>query len=122
MIINDLRDTDFSDIGSAAGSVKFVLLSLALIVILVAGYFLFIDDQTVELEQSRQQELALMADFEFKQQKAANLEAYEQQLKDMEELLETAKKQFVARELPVGASNLISQITQKYSLTGPAHG
>jgi type IV pilus assembly protein PilO len=93
MIINDLRDTDFSDIGSAAGSVKFILLSLAMIVILVAGYFLFIDDKTVELEQTRQQELALMADFEFKQQKAANLEAYEQQLIDMEELLETMFRQ-----------------------------
>jgi type IV pilus assembly protein PilO len=93
MIINDLRDTDFSDIGSAAGSVKFILLSLAMIVILVAGYFLFIDEKTVELEQTRQQELALMADFEFKQQKAANLEAYEQQLIDMEELLETMFRQ-----------------------------
>lgn len=93
MIINDLRDTDFSDIGNAAGSVKFILLTLALILILVAGYFLFIDDKTVELEQSRQQELALMADFEFKQQKAANLEAYEQQLEDMEELLETMFRQ-----------------------------
>jgi type IV pilus assembly protein PilO len=93
MIINDLRDTDFSDIGNAAGAVKFILLSLAMIVILVAGYFLFIDDKTVELEQSRQQELALMADFEFKQQKAANLEAYERQLIDMEELLETMFRQ-----------------------------
>ena len=93
MIIDDLRSADFSDIGSAPGSVRYLLLSVALILILVAGYFLFIDDKRVELEQSRQQELALMADFEFKQQKAANLEAYEQQLADMEELLETMFRQ-----------------------------
>lgn len=93
MIIDDLRSADFSDIGSAPASVRYLLLAVALILILVAGYFLFIDDKSIELEQSKQQELALMADFEFKQQKAANLEAYEQQLADMEELLETMFRQ-----------------------------
>jgi len=93
MIIDDLRSADFSDIGSAPGSVRYLILGVVLILILVAGYFLFIDDKKIELEQSRQQELALMADFEFKQQKAANLEAYEQQLADMEDLLETMFRQ-----------------------------
>ena len=69
------------------------LLSVALILILVAGYFLLIEDKKIELEQTRQQELVLMADFEFKQQKAANLEAYEQQLADMQELLQTMFRQ-----------------------------
>lgn len=93
MIIDDLRSADFSDIGSAPGSVRYLILGVVLILILVAGYFLFIDDKKIELEQSKQQELALMADFEFKQQKAANLEAYEQQLADMEDLLETMFRQ-----------------------------
>ena len=79
MIIQDLRDIDFSDIGGASSSVKVILLSVVLILILVAGYFLLVEDKKIELEQSRQQELVLLADFEFKQQKAANLEAYEQQ-------------------------------------------
>jgi len=93
MIFEDLRNADFSDLGNAPGSVRYTLLSVALILILVAGYFLLIDDKKLELEQSRQQELVLLADFEFKQQKAANLEAYEQQLLDMEELLETMFRQ-----------------------------
>jgi len=93
MIIQDLRDIDFSDIGGAPSSVKYILLSVVLILLIVAGYFLLIDDKKIELEQSRQQELVLLADFEFKQQKAANLEAYEQQLVDMEELLETMFRQ-----------------------------
>jgi len=93
MIIQDLRDADFSDLGSAPASVRYTLLSVALIVILVAGYFLLIEDKKIELEQSRQQELVLLADFEFKQQKAANLEAYEQQLVDMQELLQTMFRQ-----------------------------
>ncbi len=93
MIFHDLRDTDYSDIANAAASVKFTLLVVVLILILIAGYFLFIEDKKVELEQSRQQELVLLADFEFKQQKAANLEAYEQQLLDMQELLQTMFRQ-----------------------------
>ena len=95
MILEDLRNTDFSDLGSAPGAVRYILLSVAMILILVAGYFLLIDDKKNELEQSRQQELALMADFEFKQQKAANLEAYEKQLEEMQELL-----QIMFRQLP----------------------
>ena len=97
MILEDLRNTDFSDLGSAPGAVRYILLSVAMILILVAGYFLFIDDKKIELEQSRQQELALMADFEFKQQKAANLEVYEKQLADMQELLQTMFRQLPSK-------------------------
>jgi len=93
MIFTDLRDADFSDLGNAPGSVRFVILAVALILILVAGYYLFIGDKKDELEQTRQQELSLRSDFEYKQQKAANLEAYEQQLIDMEDLLQTMFRQ-----------------------------
>ncbi|MDX2417265.1 MAG: type 4a pilus biogenesis protein PilO [Xanthomonadales bacterium] len=93
MIFEDLRNADFSDLGNAPGTVRYTLLLFALILILVAGYFLLIDDKKIELEQSRQQELVLMADFEFKQQKAANLEAYEKQLVEMQELLTTMFRQ-----------------------------
>ena len=85
MIFQDLRDTDFSDLGSATTPVKYILLTFVLVLIVIAGYFLLIKDKRTELEQTRQQELVLLADFEFKQQKAANLEAYEQQLEEMRE-------------------------------------
>jgi type IV pilus assembly protein PilO len=93
MILNDLRDADFRDLGSSPSSVRYFLLFILMVLILVAGYFLFIEDKKVELEQTRLQELALIADFEFKQQKAANLEAYEKQLEDMQELLQTMFRQ-----------------------------
>ena len=93
MIIQDLRDADFSDLGSSPKTVQYTILALTLIVLLIAGYFWLIEDKKIELEQTRQQELVLLADFEFKQQKAANLEAYEQQLLDMHELLETMFRQ-----------------------------
>jgi type IV pilus assembly protein PilO len=93
MILDDFRNADFSDLGSAPGTVRYTLLAVALTLILVAGYFLFIEDKKIELEQTRQQESVLMADFEFKQQKAANLEAYEKQLADMQDLLKTMFRQ-----------------------------
>ena len=93
MILDDLRNADFTDLGSAPGTVRYFLLTIVLILILVAGFFLLIEDKKNELEQTRQQELALMTDFEFKQQKAANLEAYEKQLEDMQELLQTMFRQ-----------------------------
>jgi type IV pilus assembly protein PilO len=93
MIFEDLRDADFTDLGSAPTSVRVTLLTVTLILILVAGFYLFVKDKIEFLEQERQQELVLRSDFEYKQQKAANLEAYEQQLVDMQELLKTMFRQ-----------------------------
>jgi len=93
MIFEDLRDADFTDLGSSPTSVRVTLLTVTLILILVAGFYLFVKDKIEFLEQERQQELVLRSDFEYKQQKAANLEAYEQQLVDMHELLKTMFRQ-----------------------------
>lgn len=93
MIFEDLRDADFTDLGSAPTSVRVTLLTVTMILILVAGFYLFVRDKIDMLEQERQQELSLRSDFEYKQQKAANLEAYEQQLVDMRELLKTMFRQ-----------------------------
>lgn len=91
--MDDLRNTDFSDIGSATPGVRAFLLVLILIVLLVGGYFLMVKDKTRTLERVQQQEFTLRADFEEKQRKAANLPAYEQQLAEMQELLETMFRQ-----------------------------
>ncbi len=96
-MINDLRDTDFSDLGNATPAVKMFLLGLLLVALLVAGYFLMIKNKYEELQRSEQQELTLRVDFEEKQRKAANLGAYEQQLEDMQELLETMFRQLPSK-------------------------
>jgi type IV pilus assembly protein PilO len=93
MIFEDLRDADFTDLGSAPTSVRVILLTVTMILILVAGFYLFVKDKIAVLEQERQTETGLRSDFEYKQQKAANLEAYEQQLVDMQELLKTMFRQ-----------------------------
>ena len=93
MIIEDLRNADFSDLGNAPSSVRYFILTLAVILILVAGFYLLIDDKRKALTQEKAQEVTLRTDFEYKQQKSANLENYEQQLADMRELLETMFRQ-----------------------------
>ncbi|MDX1459704.1 MAG: type 4a pilus biogenesis protein PilO [Xanthomonadales bacterium] len=97
MMLRDFQDIDFSDLGSAPSTVRYTLLGLVLILIIAAGYYLMISDKWAELERVRQEEFALRSDFETKQQKAANLEAYEQQLVEMQELLETMFRQLPSR-------------------------
>lgn len=96
-MLNELRDLDFNDIGSAPASVRYVILGFLLAIILVIGYFLLIKAKTEQLEMVQKLELNLRAEFEQKQAKAANLEAYEAQLAEMQELLETMFRQLPSR-------------------------
>lgn len=96
-MLNELRDLDFNDIGSAPTSVRYVILGFLLAIILVVGYFLLIQAKIEQLEMVERLELSLRAEFEQKQAKAANLEAYEAQLAEMQELLETMFRQLPSR-------------------------
>jgi type IV pilus assembly protein PilO len=96
-MLNELRDLDFNDIGSAPLSVRYVILGLLLAIILAIGYYLLIKNKTEQLERVQQKELTLRSEFEYKQQKAANLEAYEVQLAEMQELLETMFRQLPSK-------------------------
>jgi type IV pilus assembly protein PilO len=96
-MLNELRDLDFNDIGSAPSSVRYVILGTLLAIILGIGYWLLIKAKTEQLEIVQQKELTLRVDFENKQEKAANLEAYEVQLAEMQELLETMFRQLPSK-------------------------
>jgi type IV pilus assembly protein PilO len=96
-MLNELRDLDFNDIGSAPVSVRYIILSFLLIIILAIGYFLLIKAKTEQLELVQNLENSLRIDFEAKQAKAANLESYEIQLAEMQELLETMFRQLPSK-------------------------
>ena len=96
-MLNELRDLDFNDIGSAPSSVRFVILGFLLVIILAIGYFLLIKTKIEQLEMVQNLELGLRAEFEQKQAQAATLEAYETQLAEMQELLETMFRQLPSR-------------------------
>ncbi len=96
-MINELRDLDFRDIGSAPSSVRYIILGFLLVIIVVIGYFLLIKTKTEQLEIVQKKEIVLRFDFEDKQEKAANLEGYEVQLAEMQELLETMFRQLPSK-------------------------
>ena len=96
-MLNELRDLDFNDIGSAPSSVRYVILGFLLAIILAIGYFLLVKDKVQQLEMVQNLENSLRAEFEQKQAKAANLEAYEAQLAEMQELLETMFRQLPSK-------------------------
>ncbi|MGD8346570.1 MAG: type 4a pilus biogenesis protein PilO [Lysobacterales bacterium] len=96
-MLDELRDLDFNDIGSAPASVRYLILGFLLAIILAIGYFLLVKDKINQLEMVQGMENNLRAEFEQKQAKAANLEAYEAQLAEMQELLETMFRQLPSR-------------------------
>lgn len=96
-MLNELRDLDYNDIGSAPMSVRYVILTFLVVIILAIGYFLLIKAKTEQLELVQGKEIQLRAEFENKQAKAANLEAYEAQLAEMQELLETMFRQLPSK-------------------------
>ena len=94
---DDLRNTDYSNLGSAPPAVRMFVLVLALVLVVAAGYFLIVRDKWAELEVVQQAEFGLRTEFERKQRKAANLDAYESQLAEMQELLETMFRQLPSK-------------------------
>lgn len=84
--INDLNNIDINDIkkiGMAPLPVKVALIVVACIILAVAGYFLDTTKQLDILKKTEIEEVTLRQTFSKKQAKAANLEAYKQQLGEM---------------------------------------
>lgn len=97
MDLNELRELDFNNLGSASVGVKAFLLIVIVVAIVAGGYWFFIKDKQEALERSAQQEEQIKREFQQKQQKAANLEAYEAQLAEMEDMLEVMLRQLPSR-------------------------
>jgi len=101
MDLSELRDLDFNNLGTASAGAKAVILVFLAILILAAGYWFMIKDKRVQLEDRESVEQDLRAEFSDKQQKAANLDQYELQLAQMEEMLATMLQQLPSRtEMP----------------------
>ena len=81
--LEDLDVNDIKKIGSAPLAVKITIIAILCIGLVVAGYFLDTTEQKVEFEKVVAEEQQLRTVFAEKQSKAANLEAYKQQLNEM---------------------------------------
>lgn len=109
MDLNELKSLDFQTIGLASLGTRMVI--FIFVIALIVGAVIYFDTlpQRDELAQKQAQEASLLTTIENKQRLAANLKAYEDQLKEMQtrfgELL---------RQLPnkTEAENLIIDVAQ----------
>jgi len=81
----DLNNLDFSNFGAWPTAVKVALIIIACAGVAAGGFFLDTQNQIESLERAEKKEVTLKQKFENKQAKAINLEAYKQQLKEIEE-------------------------------------
>ncbi len=83
MNLQDLNELDFSNIGNWPTPVKAALILLLSVVIGIVWYNYDTKEQLATLDRAKKEEMDLRKQFEQKQAKAANLEAYKQQLEEM---------------------------------------
>ena len=111
----DINDLDFENVGIWPTPVKVIVWMLLLIATLVGGYYYHIQELQNELVKAQQQEATLKKDFEKKAFQAANLDAYRQQMEEMEESFGALVSQLPSdTEVP----GLLEDITNKGLLNG----
>ena len=80
----DLNDLDFNNVGSWPAVVKLIAGSLLLIAVVAFGYNFHLKDLQAQLDGKRAEEVALKEQFSSKAFQAANLDAYKDQMQEME--------------------------------------
>ncbi len=104
-----------ANIGNWPPVAKIIVIAVLCAAVLFAGYWFDTRDQLGVLEQYQQKEQQLKKTFEEKQAKAANLDAYKQQMAEMEESFGTMLRQLPSK---TEVADLLVDITQ----TGLASG
>lgn len=80
----DLNDLDVNNVGSWPAAVKGIIFVLFFVLVLGGGYYLHLSDLQMSLDQARAEEGNLKQQFSTKAFQAANLEAYKEQMSEME--------------------------------------
>ncbi len=97
MDLNELRSIDLKDLANAPKPVKVMVLSIAFLLVLFAGYWFVWSSQLATLGASQQEELTLRQSFITKKRQAVNLDIYKQQLVDIDHSFGALLKQLPNR-------------------------
>ena len=109
MALSDIRDIDINDIPSWPTWTKIAATGLISVLILFAGYWFIVADQIKDLEVAQREEQKLKQTYLEKKALAINLEAYRQQIEEIQETFGVMLKQLPDRtEVP----ELLIDITQ----------
>lgn len=115
----DINDVDWDKIGVWPTWVKAMLALLLAVGLIAGGYFLFVKDLELELQTVAAQEIQLKKSFEDKSEQAANLEAYRQQMKEIEQNMSALVAQLPSdTEVP----GLLEDIDEKGASSGLSIG
>jgi type IV pilus assembly protein PilO len=111
----DINDLDFDNVGTWPLPIKLFIWLVLLAGVLAAGYYYHIEDLQLQLAKVEAEEVRLKKDFEKKAFEAANLDAYRQQMVEMEESFGALVSQLPSdTEVP----GLLEDITNKGLLNG----
>lgn len=80
----DINNLDPNNIGSWPLAARVIVIALLCGILLFLGYYLDTSSQLETLDSAREKEESLKQEFEKKQRKAANLDKYKAQMKEME--------------------------------------
>jgi len=111
----DLNNLDFSNVGSWPLAIKGAIIAVVAIAVLALGYFVDVQTQQENLERITLKEKRLKEDFELKQAKAANLDAYKAQMIEMKDSFGA-----MIRQLP--SKTEVEDLLVDISQTGLASG
>ncbi|MBK1691888.1 type 4a pilus biogenesis protein PilO [Ectothiorhodospira mobilis] len=109
MDLNDLNNIDLKTIGSAPLPARILVLVVLAAALIGAGYWFDTKNQLQRLDQAQAREPQLRQQFETRQRRAANLDAYKAQLAEMQRRFGTMLRQLPSQtEIP----NLLVDISQ----------
>jgi type IV pilus assembly protein PilO len=99
--LNDLQNLDRNNVGGWPQSVKIFFTALLLGFVLLVGWYVFVSDQQDTLKTLAGKEGQLKQEFSTKQAKSVNLEALQQQLDEMQDMLRQLLRQLPSKtEMP----------------------
>lgn len=113
--LNQFKDLDFDNVGDWPGLVKGFFTVLVFAAVIGATYYFDTQDQIQRLENEEAKENDLKGEFETKQRKAVNLQAYRDQMSEMCESF-----RHMLRQLPTSTEipGLIDDISQSEAYSG----
>jgi type IV pilus assembly protein PilO len=98
---NDIRNLDRNNVGGWPQSIKVFFTVLLFSIVVLGGWYFFVSDQQDSLTSLTAKEDSLKQEFSTKQAKAVNLEALQQQLDEMQDMLRQLLRQLPSKtEMP----------------------
>ncbi|MCB5226998.1 type 4a pilus biogenesis protein PilO [Alishewanella sp. 16-MA] len=111
----DVNDLDLDNMGSWPVLVKVIFAAILAALVSVISYYLLIDSKIDELASAKQKETELMQLYQTRYAVAVNLEAYREQMKEMQDSLA-----FLLKQLPTTSETpgLLDDITYVGTTSG----